>query len=223
MTTQIRIFAGPTLFGTGLAELQDPTIEWLPPVKRGDIDKLLESKAAPGTLAIVDGTFHSYPSVSHPEIRHALEAGWVIYGLASMGAIRACEMAHLGMTPFGRVAQHYLDDPDFNDDEVTLVHGVEAPYVPLSEPLIHMRQFLTHMRAQGVMSEAQEMAILERLQPRWYAERTLPELRKALDAVFDKVPTECLAGLKDFKPYRVKQADLVEFIRVRPWQSSAAA
>ncbi len=217
MINAIKIFAGPTLFGTGLLDQNAPGVEWLPPVRRGDVEQLLTNKTPVGSMAIVDGTFHSYPSVSHHELRHAIEAGWTIYGLSSMGAIRACEMAHLGMRPWGQVAQRYLDDADFNDDEVTLVHGVEAPYVPLSEPLIHMREFLHSLKTRGLVSEAQEAEVLKQLQPRWYAERTIPELRRALEKTLTTLPTEVLVDLKNFTPYRVKQRDLQDFVRERPW------
>ena len=219
MTQQILIYAGPTLHGTSIDTAADPAIQWAPPVKRDDIEDLLRTDRNPRTLAIVDGTFHDYPSVSHHEIRHALEAGWRIYGLSSMGAIRACEMAHLGMTPFGQVAQRYLQDPDFNDDEVTLVHGTEAPYHPLSEPLIHMREYLDKMLHAGHLTASQVQAVLAEMQPRWYGERTLRTLQVALTrATGQATLTAPLAeALRNFQPYRVKQRDLLAFLHAKSW------
>lgn len=219
MHETITLYAGPTLHGTSIDTQATPGVRWLPPVRRDDIDKLLATRPVPGAIGIVDGTFHAYPSVSHHELRRALEAGWRVFGLCSMGAIRAAEMADHGMTPWGRVARRYLDDPDFNDDEVTLLHGTDEPWVPMSEPLLHMREFLARMRELGALDAARERAVLQALQPRWYAERTLRALREALQTAFDgaPLPGPISAGLADFAPFRVKQHDLLAFLRAQPW------
>ena len=219
MNEAITLYAGPTLFGTGIDTQATPGVRWLPPARRGDIDKLIAGQPGPGVVGIVDGTFHAYPSVSHHELRRALQAGWRVFGLCSMGAIRAAEMADHGMTPWGRIARRYVDDPDFNDDEVTLLHGTDEPWVPMSEPLLHMREFLARMRELGALGAAHEGAVLDSLQQRWYAERTLRALREALQAALatTTLPPPIEAGLADFAPFRLKQADLLAFLRAQPW------
>ena len=219
MPETITLFAGPTLSGTGIDTLATPGVRWLPPARRGDVDALLAASAAPGVLGIVDGTFHTYPSISHHELRRALETGWQVWGLCSMGAIRAAEMAGHGMRPWGRVARRYCEDEDFNDDEVTLLHGAEEPWMPLSEPLLHMREFLARMRELGAIGPAQEREVVHDLQQRWYAERTLRALRESLQRALrsNALPAPVEAGLADFTPFRLKQHDLLAFLRAQPW------
>ena len=74
------MFAGPTLScleETGA--LSAKGIRVLPPVKRGDLDGL-SAAVRPGVAVIVDGLFHQHLSVSHLEIRVAIERGWRVWG-----------------------------------------------------------------------------------------------------------------------------------------------
>src|SRR5476649_2546093 len=88
------LFIGPSSYAI---QLDLPSnMKVMPPAKRGDIENLM-AEYPPGTVVLVDGTYHSYPAVSHAEIRTAIEAGWTFWGLSSMGAIRAVELAPVGM------------------------------------------------------------------------------------------------------------------------------
>jgi hypothetical protein len=214
---EITIFAGPSLYGAGIDRAAHPNIDWLPPARRGDFDRLLEGGGV-GVIGLADGTFQSYPSVGHAEIRRALEAGWRVFGLCSMGAIRACEMAHMGMKPWGRVAEMFVQDADLADDEVALVHGADAPFLPISEPLLHIREFLRQMTARGLLEQCQADQVATRLHRRWYGQRTLSQLRA-------EVTASCAGGLserlhshiKQFSEFRLKQRDLSAFVQARPW------
>lgn len=219
------IFAGPSLFGTGIDADADGEVRWLPPARRGDIEALLTSRTAPGVIGLADGTFHAYPSVSHIELREAMEAGWSVYGLCSMGAIRASEMRHMGMRPWGQVARMFCEIADFADDEVALVHAAVAPYVPLSEPLVHIRRFLLDAFERGWLDRGRCDRILESLRQRWYGERTLASLGQALHAEMgvQQLPAEMARALAAFNAYRIKQADLLSFVVDKPWRSEVTA
>jgi hypothetical protein len=192
----------------------------MPPVRRGDITKLCVEVSIPGVVAIADGTFHSYPSVGHEEIRIALEGGWKVYGLCSMGAIRASEMAHLGMIPFGEVARRFCTDPNFSDDEVCLIHSNEAPYFPMSEPLIHFRELLAALEARELVGSRQSQLAIQSLKCRWYGERTMQafeiEMMRALDV--EVLPELIRHELDDFQKFRLKQSDLLSFVSARAWE-----
>src|SRR4051812_45698286 len=82
-----------------------------PPASRGDIAALDDSH--PGVIALIDGRFNEQLAVGHAELRRAIERGWDVWGLSSMGAIRAYEMRGLGMKGFGTVYQHFLALGDF--------------------------------------------------------------------------------------------------------------
>lgn len=226
MHNALYLFAGPSLFGTRFQHLQNQAdsdakngVYWRAPAGRGDITKLLEEVSKPGAIALVDGTFHAYPSVAHRELRDAIDAGWFVYGLCSMGAIRACELNHHGMIPFGKVARMFMHSPDMADDEVALMHGTEAPYYPLSEPMVHIREFLHSCRAARLLEQEEHDRVVASMRERWYAHRTLDELSSAL-ATFVPSPRRetVLARMEHFDPYRLKQQDLTSFLTARTWE-----
>ncbi|MFI9275748.1 TfuA-like protein [Kitasatospora sp. NPDC052896] len=211
------VFLGPTGYGLDQEQVFGDQVSLRPPVPRGGVAQVVSTSPAPGIMVIVDGTFHSYPSVGHVEIRDALDGGWQVWGLSSMGAIRAAEMSHLGMRGFGTVFERYATDPDFDDDEVTLIHSGEAPFQPFSEPLVHMRALLDDLVAQGQLTVPELSAVTERLKKRWYAERTLHSLRMALVDLTSVTDEEARAALARIDQFRVKTSDLLRFMEERPW------
>jgi len=211
------IFVGPTLH-RGLAaklrfELDDFVV--LPPAKRGDMQRLLGSP--PGMVVIVDGYFHLHNlAVGHAELRHAIEAGWQVWGVSSMGAIRAAEMRELGMRGFGRVYQHYVDDPTFRDDEVALLHEPEPPYRTFSEPLVHVRAWLAAMVEAHALPADRWAELIETLMPMWFGERT-PALLASL------VGPELAGWMDRLDEFQLKSRDLAEFLDARPWLGTIEA
>ena len=208
------LFVGPTLH-RGLAvklrfELDDFTV--LPPAKRGDVERLLG--APPGVIVLVDGYFHLHNlAVGHAELRDALEAGWQVWGLSSMGAIRAAEMRTLGMRGSGRVYQHYVDDPRFRDDEVALLHQPDPPYRTFSEPLVHIRAWLAAMVEAGALTAERRDELVGTLMPMWFGDRT----RELLDSLVGPDLAGWTARLDEFQ---LKSIDLAEFLTA--WRSAAA-
>ena len=188
----------------------------MPPVKRGDIEKLI-SKQPPGCIAIVDGLFHQCLSVGHAEIRAALELGWQIWGLSSMGAIRAYEMRFMGVNGFGRVYEMFDQFEDFRDDEVALIHEPAPSYRPLSEPLVHIRFWLKEMVANGLSTRRLERRVLEQLMSMWYGDRTLAAVRRIVSELMPDQADEFKRSLNHIERYRVKSHDLTDFLHQRPW------
>ncbi|WP_277964365.1 TfuA-like protein [Pseudomonas sp. RIT-To-2] len=212
------VFVGPTLQGIDKRLINDNNVIIRPPVRRGDIERMVK-ESHPANIAIVDGTFHAHPAVGHAEILEALHAGWKIWGLSSMGAIRACEMDQLGLIGFGQVYQQFSSDPDMTDDEVTLLHQADAPYLPVSEPLIHIRQLLAEFETQQKITTIQQQQILRDFKSLWFGHRTLYRLSQRLAEI--AVPgNEIDEALKDFGRYRIKSSDLVDFLKQQPWKST---
>lgn len=222
-TANTFIFVGPTAHGTDLTSLLTPGEVTLPPVRRGDIDTLTTTADQPGTIVLIDGTFHSYPAVGHREIREAMDAGWAVWGLCSMGAIRAAEMDTLGMRGFGRAYSLYRDRPDFADDEVALIHEEEHPYRPLSEPLLHIREALDHLRSATALSAAEHLSLLDSYKSRWFGHRQLPALRRDI-AKLPSQNSDTTAVVEEafahFDRFRVKKSDLLSFLTNRPWEGA---
>lgn len=215
----LHLFAGPSLGVTTQAQLSTAGVVLHPPARRGDIRTLVTGD--PGaTIAIADGLFHQQPAVGHAEIRDAIRGGACVWGLCSMGAIRAAEMSHLGMRGFGEVFQAYSSDPCLPDDEVALLHHPQAPYVAISEPLIHWRRYFRAQEGSGALTPAKSERIQADLAGRWYGERTL-EHGVAMLASICNVHIQPEAMDYALEPHRVKQRDLQEFIRTRPWDPPA--
>lgn len=226
--SDVYLFAGPTLLRAQAIVKTLPLgdIVVLPPIARGDLPALMranvgagDARTAPGTVIVVDGFFHVRLAVGHAEIRDALRAGWRVYGLSSMGAIRAREMSHLGMVGCGQVyAQYCQPDVDFRDDEVTLLHEPQPPYRELSEPLIHLRAATADLIAEGLLSVAAGEAIVADLSARWFGDRTLPLYRALIaQGVSDRDTLAAIeARLGDFNRYRIKAHDLIAFLQTRP-------
>lgn len=213
------IFVGPSAHGLDLRALCDDHMTIRSPVRRGDIEKLSASDELPDTIIIVDGTFHSYPSVGHAELRSAVEHGTQVWGLSSMGALRAAEMTSLGVRGFGRVFRAYADNPDFDDDEVALLHGTEHPFRPVSEPLIHIRTLVDDTVTRGVLSAERAAAVIEHLKNRWYGDRTLPLVRQALTSI-GRLDADLAAGeVARIDRFRLKTIDLVDFLTTTPWKT----
>jgi len=211
------MFVGPTLNGSARL-LAASGIKPLPPVKRGDIERLVSTRR-PGVLAIVDGQFHQCLSVGHAEIRAAIAKGWQVWGLSSMGAIRACEMKHMGMRGYGDVYEWFCRDAEFRDDEVALAHGADPPYVALSEPLIHIRVWLDELVKTRLLSARQQKRLLNELMSMWYGDRTLSLARAMVVSMVPKRAKELDQTLAEFDRFRLKANDLFRFVSERPWQS----
>jgi hypothetical protein len=211
------IFAGPTLGSARAhAALRQEQIEVLPPVKRGDVETIVSTRS-PGVIAIVDGLFHQCLSVGHAEIRSALATGWQVWGLSSMGAIRAYEMRDLGMRGYGRVYELFDQFEDFRDDEVALLHEPRPSYRALSEPLVHIRFWLRELVKKRVLVKRQERRLLEHLMSLWYGDRTLAQVRSIVLELIPDRADEVDTSLANFDRFRVKCQDLNDFLQEKPW------
>jgi hypothetical protein len=211
------MFVGPTLNG-GATLAKERGVKLLPPVKRGDVERLVSTRR-PGVMAIVDGQFHQCLSVGHAEIRLAIAEGWQVWGLSSMGAIRACEMRHMGMRGFGEVYEWFCRDEDFRDDEVALTHAPSAPYLALSEPLVHIRVWLEELVKLRLLTATQERRLLKELMSLWFGERTLSRVRTMVLALVPARAKEIDQTLANFDRFRLKSHDLSNFLRDQPWKS----
>jgi len=210
------IFAGPTMAGlTTPAALKRAGITALPPVKRGDVEQLVSAQPV-GTMLIVDGQFQQCLSVGHAEIRSALAAGWQVWGLSSMGAIRAYEMREMGVRGFGSVYEFFCKQVDFRDDEVALLHESGPSYRSLSEPLVHLRVWLRELRQRGFIKQKDESHVLHRLMKLWFGERTIGRARSMVLELIPKREFQIDESLTDFERYGPKTHALRDFLRDPP-------
>ena len=144
----IFIFAGPTI-ERSVAERELDAV-YLPPVSEGDVYRATLRR--PSCIGIIDGFFENVPAVWHKEILHAMRLGIHVLGSASMGALRAAELAQFGMEGVGAIFQAYLDGHLEDDDEVAVIHGpAELGYPQLSEAMVNIRRTLSDALADGII------------------------------------------------------------------------
>lgn len=150
------IFAGPSLFPRDREMFAQA--HWLPPAKQGDVYRVVEL-LGPSAIGVIDGYFRWAPAVWHKELLWALHHGIKVFGAASMGALRAAELAPYGMTGVGRIFDAYRTgrlhpyaEPFEDDDEVAVVHGPpESGYLAGSEAMVNIRITLAAAERQGII------------------------------------------------------------------------
>lgn len=221
--SKVLLYAGPTLHRATAIQKQLPLdgVTVMPPVRRGDLPRAVRGQP-PGVLILVDGFFHTALAVGHIEIRDAIAAGFAVWGLSSMGAIRAREMQHMGVRGFGEVFALYCqEDVDFRDDEVTLLHEEGPHYRELSEPLCHIRVAVVALQDAQIISKPDGDALLQELSFMWYGERTMGLLAARLRALAPQHESAIEACLRDFDRYRIKAHDLIRFLEERPFARAA--
>ncbi|MFE4258081.1 TfuA-like protein [Streptomyces sp. NPDC056883] len=143
------VTAGPTLTPDEVRS-HLPAAEVRPPVAA---DQVLRWGLRSGDrLLIIDGLFLHSRAVRHKELLALLDGGVEVYGAASMGALRAAELASFGMTGIGSVFRAYRDQEVTGDDEVALLHaGPEDGHRALSWALVDLRHAVGHALRTGVI------------------------------------------------------------------------
>jgi hypothetical protein len=163
------IFSGPSL-PPSLAS-QSPGITWLPPVQQGDVYKA--ARMRPAMIGIVDGNFETVATVWHKEILWAMAEGVHVYGAASIGALRAAELADFGMQGVGSIFRHFQMAPLADDSEIAVLHGpAELDYVPVTEAMINVRATVAKALQLQVVAPSLATTLIEVAKSLFYKRRT---------------------------------------------------
>jgi hypothetical protein len=192
---RVLVFAGPSL--PPQRRPLDPRLVWLPPAKAGDAIVLDATRG--DRVVLVDGVFDTWPAVRHKELLMLLSRGVVVIGAASMGALRAAELAPFGMIGVGAVYRAYADGRLVGDDEVALLHGpAHVGWEPVTEALVNVRATLQR----AVRTRQLRLATAQRLRrlaaATFYKVRTWPGLLDA--AAADGLDAADLAALESWLP-----------------------
>ncbi|MBO1908633.1 hypothetical protein J4G37_27560 [Microvirga sp. 3-52] len=168
------VFLGPTLDRTSAGEICNAV--YLPPAEQGSIfSGVMEFR--PQTIALIDGAFASVPAVRHKEILWAMSQGVEVYGAASMGALRAAELAEFGMQGWGLIYRWYRSTDFADDDEVAVAMGPpELGAFPVGEALINMRLTLRHAERCHIIPRALRIALEAIARRTHFLERSYPNL-----------------------------------------------
>ncbi len=170
------VFLGPTLDRREAQAVLEA--DYRPPAAFGDVFRA--AREGPATLGIVDGYFEGRPSIWHKEILWAMARGIHVFGAASIGALRAAELARFGMVGVGRIFEDYANGALEDDDEVAVSHGpAETGYLRLNEPMVDVRATLLQAAAQNVLDDADRQKTEAAAKSIYYKERTYEAVLRA--------------------------------------------
>ncbi len=205
MTAATVLFLGPSLPAAGARALA-PGAELRPPAAVGDILRLALAKRPPARIALIDGYFERMAAVWHKEILLALERGIAVYGAASMGALRAAELAPFGMIGTGWIYDRFRRGELVRDDEVAVAHLPEAQgYRSVSTALVDTRYTLALAVRRRAISGPTAQRLIALAAARFYRERTWPQL--IADARAARIATAKLEAFLATAPPSRKQLD----------------
>jgi hypothetical protein len=207
----VYVFTGPTLSPEDARTELDAI--YLPPASQGDVYRATLKR--PRAIGIIDGYFECVPAVWHKEILWAMSQGIHVYGSASMGALRAVELAAFGMEGVGAIFEAYRDGRLEDDDEVAVAHGpAETGYRSLSVAMVNIRYTLSAAIRAKIISSGTR-ATLERIgKSLFYPDRTYPRILK--DAAEEGAPASELRAFREWLPrgeINQKRTDALAMLR----------
>ncbi len=181
----IVIFNGPTLTRSDIVEFkagfeataeqvaEHIDIEVLPPAGQGDLYRAVQR--SPAIIGLIDGRFDQVDAVAHKEILWAMSQGVHVLGAASMGALRAAELAAFGMRGVGTIYDYFASGILEDDDEVAIAHAcADEEHRALSVAMVDIRATLAAAVASQVVSEAMAQALIGIAKSCFYPERSYP-------------------------------------------------
>jgi hypothetical protein len=210
MTVRPVVFVGPSLDAASLSQLHD--LEVLPPVGRGDVERLFTREQPPKLVGIVDGVFLQALAISPKEILTAMEMHEaVFFGSSSIGALRAVELAGFGMRGVGDVVAMFASGEVNADDEVAITFDPDTGEA-ISEPMVNIRVAVAAAVRDGVVpAEVAEVAIAA-AKRRYFPDRTYERM---LRDIAGQVRAEHLDALRAFlrnDPPNAKRDDALALV-----------
>lgn len=208
----IHVFVGPTL-ARSEPELTAPGVRVRPPVRHGDLfaDTLRDGD----TAVIIDGVYHQAPTLRHKEILAAMGRGVQVIGAASIGALRAAELAPFGMRGVGRIYTAFTAGEIDGDDEVAVGQNPDGAGNALTWPVVNLRHVLQLARSGGVLDDERAAVLLAALRAVYYPQRTLAAIRAVCHRGGEKVFARWLAEQLERDQHfgDLKRADALAAVR----------
>lgn len=206
----IVIFAGPTISKTEIISIV-PTASCRSPAARGDVFAAVRDGAS--IIGLIDGYFHQRPSVWHKELLWALASGVTVLGSASMGALRAAELAIFGMIGVGKIFADFRSGKLEDDDEVAVAHGPpELDYLSCSEAMVDIRATLHLARRLNVIDRTCHDRLISAAKTMHFTERSIAAAIRCVDCDADDMST--LVSWLDTGVVRQKKNDAREMLRL---------
>ncbi|NUK27787.1 TfuA-like protein [Streptomyces lunaelactis] len=209
----IHVFVGPTL-PRSEPQLATPGVRVWPPVRHGD---LFETTIRDGdTAVILDGVYHQAPALRHKEILAVMGRGVRVIGAASIGALRAAELAPFGMLGVGSIYTAYVSGEIDGDDEVAVGQAPDSEFGALTWPVVNLRHVLQLAVSAGVLDGERAAALLAGLCAVYYPQRTTAAVRAVCRHQGATEFTEWLAEQREQDEHfgDLKRSDALTAVRI---------
>jgi hypothetical protein len=204
------VFVGPSL-PVAKARAVLPEASYRPPIRRGDLIAAL--KEQPTVVGIIDGQFLQSLAVSPLEIFAALEAGTTVLGAASMGALRAVEMASFGMIGVGTIFRWFRDARLIAEDELAVAYDARTGSA-LSDALVNMRYAFSRAVAEQVIHRDTRRHLIRLTKSLYFPDRTYELALRLADGVVPRGELNRLRGWLRHRRPDLKAEDAVRLLRV---------
>ncbi|MFJ4063640.1 TfuA-like protein [Streptomyces albogriseolus] len=169
----IHVFVGPSL-PRSEPQLAALDVRVWPPAQHGDL--FAPEISSDDTVVLIDGVYHQAPALRHKEILAAMGRGIRMVGAASIGALRAAELAPYGMHGVGRIYAAYARGNIDGDDEVAVGQAPDDARA-LTWPLVNLRHALELAVAHEVLDAPRATGLLQALRAVYYPQRTWAAVR----------------------------------------------
>ncbi|MGW0969409.1 TfuA-like protein [Streptomyces sp. NPDC002516] len=178
MTPRRIAFVGPTL-----PPHQRPRgcFEYRPPVRHGDLFDLC---LRPGDqVLVIDGVYQHFAPIRHKEILAQLARGVHVAGTASLGALRAAELAGFGMQGLGHVYGEARAGRLSADADVAVLHTDDSAGARrLTEAMVCVRHALGELLRTGELDPGQATRLEQAAARLHFTERSATGLRHVAGA-----------------------------------------
>ena len=162
------VFIGPSI-PHEFAKRTLASADFRPPIRRGSLDDIRGGSI----VGIIDGVFAETLAISPGEIRDAIDRGVIVYGAASMGALRAAEIPRV--IGVGRIFEMYRTGVIERDDEVALMFDPDT-FEPLTVPLVSFRYAVDRLVRSATLSRDAGNALVEACARLHYTQRTYTQI-----------------------------------------------
>lgn len=197
------LFGGPSIYGLSLSGLTKAG-----PAVLGSLYNAY--RAGYTRIILVDGMFGNVPSVWHKEILYVMANGVEVWGVGSIGALRASELCSLGMLGYGKVFRLYRSGRLIDDDEVCVLHCIEhLEYRPITEAMVDVRFTLRELRRRGIICRNMERRICHDIKMIHFGERTMEKIE---GVVQDLSGADVATAVRRFK-FSQKSKDVLGLVR----------
>ena len=170
------VYVGPTL-DPSVVKRCVPQAQLLPPIVRGDLHR--SRSLGFSVFLILDGVFLEQLAISPREIIDVVRDGAIVFGAASMGAIRAAECWPAGMRGVGSIYRLYRRGVLTSDDEVAVTFSTERPYSASTISLINVRYAVLRACRNGILTRNETDRVVKAACEQHFSDREWPSILKS--------------------------------------------